>query len=32
MEIIEKKQDDVCIFVLKGRPDSNTSPALDRRF
>lgn len=31
MEIIEKKQDDVCIFMLNGRLDSNTSPALEER-
>ncbi|NIS59194.1 MAG: anti-sigma factor antagonist [Proteobacteria bacterium] len=31
MEIIEKKQDDVCIFMLNGRLDSNTSPALEEK-
>ena len=31
MEIIEKKQNDVCIFMLNGRLDSNTSPALEER-
>jgi len=31
MEIIEKKEDDVCIFMLNGRLDSNTSPALEER-
>ena len=31
MEIIEKKQDDISIFSLKGRLDSNTSPGLEER-
>jgi len=31
MEIIEKKQDDISIFELQGRLDSNTSPALEEK-
>ena len=31
MEIIEKKQDDICIFKLSGRLDSNTSPELEEK-
>ena len=31
MEIIEKKQNDISIFMLNGRLDSNTSPALEEK-
>jgi anti-sigma B factor antagonist len=31
MEIIESKKNDVSIFKLNGRLDSNTSPALEKR-
>lgn len=31
MEIIEKKHDDISIFSLKGRLDSNTSPGLEEK-
>lgn len=31
MDIIEKKQDDISIFLLNGRLDSNTSPSLEQK-
>ncbi|MBW2030571.1 MAG: STAS domain-containing protein [Deltaproteobacteria bacterium] len=31
MDILEKKQSDITIFLLKGRLDSNTSPELEER-
>ena len=31
MEIVEKKQDDIVVFELKGSLDSNTSPAFEER-
>lgn len=31
MEIIEQKQDDICIFKINGRLDSNTSPELEEK-
>ena len=31
MEIIEEKKNDVSIFKLNGRLDSNTSPALEKK-
>ena len=31
MEIIESKQENVSIFQLKGRLDSNTSPGLEKK-
>jgi anti-sigma B factor antagonist len=31
MEIIEKKHNDISIFMLNGRLDSNTSPALEEK-
>ena len=31
MEIIEKKENAICIFKLTGRLDSNTSPALEEK-
>ncbi|NVM24843.1 MAG: STAS domain-containing protein [Desulfobacterales bacterium] len=31
MEIIEKKQNDILIFRLNGRLDSNTSPGLEEK-
>ncbi len=31
MEIIEQKQNDICIFKINGRLDSNTSPELEEK-
>jgi len=31
MEIIENQKEDVSIFKLNGRLDSNTSPALEKK-
>lgn len=31
MDIVEKKENDVSIFRLKGRLDSNTSPGLEQK-
>ncbi|MBW1996571.1 MAG: STAS domain-containing protein [Deltaproteobacteria bacterium] len=31
MDIVEKKENDVSVFLLKGRLDSNTSPGLEQK-